>query len=154
MLSDDIYRSRMQATVASLRYWAPSIKDVAVVEDAESADYWRMTVSPIIANACPFELMLRADQRHDWMIAGEPYEDRDIVSLELFLPLVEAITEGRVVKREWTRRATGVVHTVETLIALPGGRIWQDRRDNGHAPPTSNDAEVLRTDRHFVPYRR
>jgi len=32
MLPDDVFRSRLQATITALRYWAPSVADAARLE--------------------------------------------------------------------------------------------------------------------------
>ncbi len=58
MLPDDVFRSRLQATIMALRYWAPSIADAARLEDTETSDYWKIIVTPAMASACPFELIL------------------------------------------------------------------------------------------------
>ncbi len=56
-------------------------------------------MTPAVSAACPFELMLRADQHFDIVVAGEMFEDQSVASLELFLPLVDAIAAGRVIQR-------------------------------------------------------
>lgn len=154
MVSDDVYRSRLELMVASLRYWVPQIKDVARVETVEADDYFRLTVAPGIFNACPFELVLRSDQHHDWSIAGETYEDLKVTSFDTFLPMVEAITEGNVVQRRWFSAVTGTERRVETIVTLEDGRFWLDGRTLPGAPAHEINGALIRLDHQFVPYHR
>lgn len=154
LLSDDVYRSRFEVTVASLRYWVPQIKDVARVEDVSTDDYFRLTVMPEIVNACPFELLLRADQHHDWSIGGETYEDLKVTSFDSFLAMVDAIAAGRVLQRRWFSAATGTERRIETIVTLADGRIWLDGRTLPGAPAHEINGALTRADHHFVPYHR
>lgn len=154
MLPDDVFRSRLQATITALRYWAPSIADTARLEQAETSDYWKIAVAPAVASACPFELILHADQRYDLAIADESYEGRPIESFELFLPFVEAIAEGSVVQRRWVSRLTGLERSVETLVTMANGGIWRDSRGEYHRMPTLEDDGTELRERRFLPYRR
>ena len=61
MLPDDVFRARLQATITALQYWAPSIADAARLHESETGDYWKITVMPEVASACPFELTLHAE---------------------------------------------------------------------------------------------
>lgn len=153
MVADDVFRSRLQATIAALRYWVPTIADAAHVEQTESRDFWKIAVTPSTAGACPFELVLRADQHYDISIAGETFEDRPITSLDLFLPLVTAITAGRVVQRYTVSAATKAALSVETRVALEDGAIWSERRamPGGLLIP-AGDTTIR--DRHFLPCKR
>lgn len=153
MLPDDVYRSRLEATIAALRYWAPTVADVAEVAEAEGSGFWKMTVAPRAANACPFELVLRADQRHDLVIAGETFEDLPTKSLDVFVPLVEAIAEGRVVQCRWQSAATDAETAVETIVTLPDGREWSSARMLTSLARDNPDG-VIAASRHFVPYHR
>src|SRR5262245_7274658 len=139
MLPDDVFRSRLQTTITALRYWAPSVADAARLDDDETSDYWKLGVAPVVPSACPFELILHADQRYDLAIAGETYESRPIVSFDWFVPFAEAIARGNVVQRHWISRLTGLERSVETLVTLAGGGIWRDGRGQGHRTPTLED---------------
>lgn len=150
MLSDDVYRSRLAVTIAALRYWVPSVSDAAETEETETSDFWRLAVAPRIAQGCPFELILHSDQRHDLIIAGEVYEDRLIGTLDLFLPLAEAIAAGTVLQRQWISAVTGRPLSIETLVTLPSGAVWRD----GVGPASANGIPLVSRDRHFLPYRR
>ena len=154
MSPDDAYLARLQAEIASLRYWVPTIADAAHVEDFDSPDYWKLAVIPHVAAACPFELLLRADQRYDVVIAGEAYEDLKIESLDLFVPLVEAIALGHVVQRDLASAATGQSHAIETVVTLAKGAPWRQRRVLAALPPDTGTDDIIVTERHFLPYRR
>jgi len=152
--SEDTYRARLQAVIASLRYWIPSVADAARVEEMETADFWKMGVLPKVAGACPFELLLRSnDRKLDLAIAGEMYEDLDILPFEDFQPLVEAISEGRVVQRTWISPVTAALVDHETMITFASGKIWRGHRAAGPASNEVREAAQVH-DRHFLPYRR
>jgi hypothetical protein len=46
-------RSRVEATVESLRYWVPTIADVARAVESEAPGYWRLSLVPEVEGACP-----------------------------------------------------------------------------------------------------
>ena len=150
MLSDDTYRTRLARTIEDLVQWARS-GGGADIEQAWVESGWRLAVMPHAANACPFELLLRRDQRYDLAIAGETYEDQAIESLDIFRPLVEAIAAGSVVVRRRLSAATGTLLSVDTLIWLADGALWRGVRETDADRP---GAEPVGSDRHYVPYRR
>ena len=157
MDSDDTIRSRLQSTIASLRYWVPSIADAARVDETERSGLWQISVTPRVAGACPFELILKTDRSSrsfDCVIGGEVYEDRDLASPDEFLPLVEAIADGKVIQRRWLSSATGVLRKVETVVSLANGKIWRQGREVGAAAADTGTDAVEQRDRHFLPYRR
>lgn len=153
MLPDDVYRSRQEAAIAGLRYWAPTVSDVASISESEGNGFWKISVTPDAANACPFELVLRSDQRHDLVIAGETFEDLPTKSLDVFVPLADAISQGRVVQCHWQSAATGAATAIETIVTLPDGREWSSARMLTRLASDNPDGVVAVT-RHFVPYRR
>jgi hypothetical protein len=152
MLSDDVYRSRLLATIESLRYFVPSVADVAQSEEQSDTSYWKLSLTPHTAGACPIELILHSSQRYDVMIAAEAYEDREIASLDMFVPLVEAITAGRIVERSWFQLTTGAKTARETLVSMGNGKVWQD--GSGLGSVRGHEDTVRCEDRHFLPYRR
>jgi hypothetical protein len=154
MLPDDVFRSRLQSTITALRYWAPSVADAARLEEEETSDYWKIVVTPAVATACPFELILHADQRYDLAIADETYESRPIESFDWFVPFAGAVSEGNVVQRRWLSRLTGLERSVETLVTLPGGGIWREGRGEMPRMPTLDDDGTELRERRFLPYRR
>lgn len=153
MIAEDVFRSRLQATIASLRYWVPAIADAARIEQTEGHDFWKLSVSPTVAAACPFELMLRTDQFFDLAIAAETFEDQPVSSLDFFLPLVEAIATGRVIQRKTVSAATAVPLSLETRITFADGTVWSKLRALPGGGLIDAD-ETLVFDRHFVPYHR
>jgi hypothetical protein len=154
MLPDDVFRSRLQLTITALRYWAPSVADAARLEETETGDYWKIIVTPTVASACPFELILHAEQRYDLAIADESYESRQIESFDWFLPFADAIADGQVVQRHWISRLTGLERSVETLVTMAGGSIWRDGRGASPRMPTLEDDGTELRERRFLPYRR
>lgn len=146
MTPDDAYRQTLQGTIEGLRYWVPSIADVAYVAEGSGADFWHIDVTPNTSGGCAFELLLRHDQLYSAVVAGETYEDLPVEDLGIFLPMAEAIVEGRVIERRWFSRQTGVLCAKEMRILLPYGTIWQE----GGPPPPGCE----RHDHHFLPYRR
>lgn len=149
MRPDDAFLARLQLTITTLRYWAPSIADAAEIEESETATHWRMRVSPKLPGACPFELILRADQIYDISVAGEDYSELPIASLDVFAPLVEAIVAGSVMQRRWASMATGLCRAVETIVILANGERWHGR------PAAGADLEGAEFAEHcFLPYRR
>jgi hypothetical protein len=154
MLPDDVFRSRLHSTITALRYWAPSIADAAHIEEAETGYYWKIIVTPALAQACPFELILHFDQRYDLAIGEETYEALPIETFDVFLPFVEAVAGGRVVQRHWISRLTGMERSVETLVTLPGGGIWREGRGEDHLMPSLDDDGTELRERRFLPYRR
>jgi hypothetical protein len=154
MLPDDAIRSRLQATVEQLRYWVPTIADIVRASESEVPGRWTLSIVPKVEGACPVAITLRDNQHFDLAIAGEVYEDRAIASLDLILPLLQSITEGRVVQRCWMSRATGAHRATETIVTLADGSVWRDGRTIGAVAEAILREATERHDRHFLPYRR
>lgn len=146
MMQDDVYRHTLQGTIEGLRYWVPSIADVAHVAEGGGPDYWHLSVSPKSPGGCPFEMLLRHDQHYDMVLAGQSYEFLPVPSLAIFLPLAQAIVDGRVIQRRWMSTQTGVLRAVETLIDLDSAGQWRE----GVLPGDGCESR----DHHFLPYRR
>lgn len=154
MTSDDTYRSHLESTIASLKYWLPQISDAARIEESQGTGYWRVMATPHVAGACPFELVLRSSRSFDLVLDKELYEDLPLEAPQLFVPLLEAVSEGRVIERSKRSMATGAVSEVMSLVELGSGRSWQAARRVGPADATA-DADMQEFhDRHFLPYRR
>lgn len=139
--------SSVQATLAQLRYWVPTIADVAYVVEIEEGEGRRFAITPRTEGGCPVAVTLAETGRLDLTIAGETYTDRALETLDQLLPLIERITEGHVVQRRWASRATGAAQGIETIVALGPGRVWRD----GFMAPGS---DAFSQDHHFLPYRR
>ena len=154
MLSDDVYRSKLQTVIATLRYWVPQISDTAHVEEKEHAGYWELSVTPHISGACSFALILHENQRYDFALGSETYEELPVEDLDMFLPLLEAIVDGQVVQRRWISQATGQLVDVDSIIKYGDGREWHNDRQAG-AALTAKDRSALECQaKHFLPYRR
>lgn len=149
---DDVYRRRLGETIKALETWAAAERDVANVALATTSAYWKLTVEPIIAGGCPFELMLRGDQRFNASIGPEAYEDRPVESFELFPRMVRAIASGKVERIEVRNALTGAIHSIEMLIRLDDGGSWIGQRHLA-ATPNAGDSVERRTFP-FLPYRR
>ena len=156
MLPDDVFRSRLQTTITALRYWAPSIADAARMQESETGNFWKIIVTPMVASACPFELILHFDQRYDLAVGDETYERRPIESFDWFVPFAEAIAERQ-------RRAAALDQPPDG----PGAHRWKrssscraatsGAKGAGcrphHADRSTTTATELR-ERRFLPYRR
>jgi hypothetical protein len=151
-MTDDVFRHGLQATIEGLRYWVPSVHDLARIAEEDTPSFWRLDVRPGVAGACPFELVLHADGRYDAIVAGEAYQDRPMTSLGMFLPWAQAITDGRVVQRRWVSSSTGALWSVDTLVTLDGGTVWRNGELTASVKPSAAACEAH--DRHFLPYRR
>lgn len=144
---------RLEATIAALRYWAPSVADVACVKELDGESCWTITVLPLNPASCPFELSLRHDGHYRLELAGEVYDNLPIESFELFVPLAEAIASGNVYRRFYESRLTGLLRGLGTVVELADGRVWSAERQVPGLPPADPD-DVIATDHYFAPYRR
>lgn len=154
MTMDDRYRAKLQSVIASLRYWIPSINDVATVVEDDGGEYWQLGVEPHVSGGCPFEIVIRSDGFHDIIIEGETYEDQPSDNLDLFLALVEGISRGDVRRRLYHSCASGRVVAVETIVELGGGRTWSRRRDLVPFDSHGESDDLVITDHCYLPYRR
>ncbi len=151
MHPDDIYRAERAATIASLRYWAPTVRDCARVTDEEPGGYWRLHVAPYAPGACPFDLILLEDRFYSLMLDGRGYEDLPVDSLRLMIPLVEAIASGRVTRALSTSSRSGSLVAITDRIALAGGAIWEQSASIDGAPPREGTVDRVRR---YLPYHR
>jgi len=153
MLADEKFRTRLNATIMTLRAFAEGLSDVARFELTESVVAWRLSMAPNAPSACPFELVLRSDQQYDIAIATEVFEDRRIEDVEIFPRLAEAIADGRVMIRRFASAATGIDHSREVVVTLADGRQWSATNYNSGLLGR-DDFDLVEAVRHFVPYRR
>lgn len=153
MLAIDAFRTRLGDAILRLQSWAKGLSDVADVAETKGRGFYRLSIQPHEANACPVELILRDDQNYDAQIGPESYENRPIEQLEIFLPMLEAIAAGRVVTRSWRTSATETLHSVETILSLDGGILTGERDIVGIADAIPRD-RCIALDRHWAPYRR
>ncbi len=154
MTSTDNFRAQLHATIAALRYWAPQLRPGADIEDEKSASHWRFAARPHVASACPFELVLQPAPRFDIQVGDEAYEDVPLESFDLFLPLLTAISQGRLVQRTAVSRNTGAWRTIEMLVTMADGTIWRGERVNEALVRALSPAQCVLLERHFAPYLR
>lgn len=151
MLSDDVYRSRLRSTIECLRYWVPSISDVAHVEEESAPGFWRLAITPHTSGACPFEILLLSDQRYAVQLDGIAFEDLKVEALDDFVPLVDGISAGRVLCSRWTSASTARPLAVRMTVDLGRGRAWSGMT----GPAETLAAEgVIEEKRFYLPYRR
>ena len=151
MLPDDVFRTKLDRTIADLRAWGQSVSDCAKVADVQEKSHWWFVAIPHARGACRFELILHHRQSIDIAIGSETYEDRPVDELDRLLALAEAIAAGRVYRRLRKSANTGAELAIETLVRLPGDEIWQaDRWLHSGKPLGPSTLE----DRWFLPYRR
>ncbi|WP_295556456.1 hypothetical protein [uncultured Hyphomicrobium sp.] len=136
----------VEATIEQIRYWVPTISDVARALEARDGESWLLSIEPHLAAACPVAIALRQSGRFDISIAGETYENHALQSLDQLVQLLEQIADGHVIQRRWSSAATGAHQGVETLVLLGPELLWRGGEEA--------DGSVERRDRHFLPYRR
>lgn len=153
MLADDVYKSRLRSNIVALETWLAGLRDMAAIDVEGDDASWRAAVSPGLREACPFELVLRTDQKFDLSVGREAYEDLAVASLELLPPLLVAITQGRVVTRTWATAATATPVRIETIITPATGSPWIAARALRALASNDGGGLVMR-DRHYVPYAR
>lgn len=154
MPADDTHRLKLQQVIASLTAWTGFVADVAKVEMSEVGQAWRLALQPRAAHACPVEIVLDgSSSRCDLRIASETYEDWPLPALDIVLPLVEAVVDGRVVTRHTSSAVTGLPLGVSTLINLADGRLIEISPDKPAGREQSAEAAEIR-DIHYLPFRR
>ena len=153
MLSDDNFRKRLQHIIDALEVWAAEMEPWATIELGFTDGTWRINAVPHAETACPFEIILRPDQKFDIKVGSEIYEDRPLDALTDIPQLVRAISNGRVLIRRWESWTTGLEYNMETIIDIPGADEGRFERPNLNAPPIG-DSELMATLHTFAPYRR
>jgi hypothetical protein len=98
MLSDDVFRDRLEQVLIEIETYVAGIRDCAAVDVVASLRYWRMIVVPQVPGACPFELIIKADQTFSIRLADQTFEDRPVDEFDLFLKLLRAVEAGHVDK--------------------------------------------------------
>jgi hypothetical protein len=83
-----------------------------------------MAVRPFFPGACPFELLIKANQTFDLVLDHETYENKPIQRFDLFLFLAKAIAEGRVERIETRNALTGILTNVAMRVELAPGWDW------------------------------
>jgi hypothetical protein len=153
MLSDDVFKTQLRATVTGLEVWLVTLRSFVAIDVTGDEATWRVSVVPQVPEACPFELVLRMDQHFDMAIGAEIYEDQPIETLAAFQPLLSAIADGRVVTRLLSTAATATVVRVETIVSPADGSVWTRARSVASVRAFAS-GDLVRHDRHYAPYAR
>ena len=154
MFPDDVYRRHLGEIIAALETWAHDNRDVARIETASTPSFWKVNVNPHVRGACPFELLLRSDQRFNVAIGDEVYEDNPVGNFDFFAKLAGAIVRGHVERVDFLNALTGALDMIETRVTLDDGWAWIGERRIGQRSATRLESgQELRT-RPYLPYRR
>jgi hypothetical protein len=156
MQSDDQFRLAFEAATSRLATWAGRQQDAADVIVETVGAFWRLSLVPHAANACPVELILHRDtQSFDVQFGPEVYEGQPIEAFEAFEPLLDAAVAGHVITRNVSSGHGGLALMVQTVVQ-PDDRIaWiAERRMVAEAQSAVAMAAAVARDRHWVPYRR
>ena len=152
MLPEDTYRKQQNRFKADLEGWAHEMADCAEISYGSIGDGWSINAQPDVATACPFELVMRPDQKFDAQIGGQMYEDLAFENADL-PKIARAISEGRVMTRHWESVVTGLAYSIETIVDLGGGDTWRVQTQTSEMTP-SDDGELMARPTAFAPYRR
>ena len=154
MLSDDVYRDHLEKTLVELEAWANATRGSADIAITASDRYWRMAVVPFLPSACPFELLIKADQTFDLMLNGEVYENRPVERFDLFPKLATAIAAGHVDRIETRNSQTGNLLDIATRVELAPGWDWIGSRKVLKRFLQPLEANEERQARRFLSYDR
>jgi hypothetical protein len=149
MLPDDVFRARLEQTLVEVEIIVSKLRGCAAVDVSATPRYWRATVLPFFAAACPFELMIKSDQKFNLKLSNEAFEDRPLEHFELIPHLVRAINEGNVEKISKFDAMTDALVAIEMRVALGPGWEWFGERRLAPVAPS----EEWRTHR-YLAYRR
>ena len=152
MPPNDSFRKQLNHIITALEAWAKEMRPWADIEIDPINGAWRMSATPHVSTACPFEIVLRSDRKYDIRIGNEIYEDRPLDALTDIPQLVRGIANGRVVTRRWESWKTGLVYRIETVVDMPGseGRFVRENPD----APAVDDIELEASIEAYAPYRR
>lgn len=153
MQPQDVFNRGFDDATAAIEAWLPSMAAHATIDHEQAGRYWRVRLIPHQPNACPVELMLSRDQVFDCDIGPESAENQPIADLGLFLPMLWAITDGRVLLRSWRAQATGSELVRELVVDLAPDQIWSMRR-RVRAGTATTEASAVASDQVYVAYRR
>lgn len=143
-----VQRFNTPAMVEQFRYWAPTINDVARVTEIEESEGWRFFIVPEVTGACPIEVLLRLDGFFDLALGDDAYSGLTIEGRDRLIGLLDAVAQGKIVKRHWLSTVTGAPHGVETIVSPARGEVWRA------GPEIANPDRLVCDERHFLPYRR
>jgi hypothetical protein len=153
MLSDDVFRERLEQTLVELESWANAARDRANIDIAATRRYWRMAVVPHFPGGCPFELLIKSDQTFSLKLADEVYEDRPVPGFDLFPKLSAAVVAGGVEQTKVRNALTDILVAIESRVELAENWDWIGERLVRPRSHALDAAEVRHTHR-FLPYAR
>ena len=154
MQSDDQFRLAFDAAIARLAAWADTYSDSATVQTESVGQYWRLSLAPQAANACPVEVILHRDtQSFDIQLGSETYECNRIEAFEIFDQILAAVVDGRVVTRHLASANSGAVVAIETGVSLTDTADWNRRRTT-EIGANRMPEDVLVRERQWLAYRR
>lgn len=155
MLPDDTFRARLRTVIGQIKASLARHANVVRTDETETGTYWRISVEPAAANACPFELIVHFEQQSfDIVIGPESYERCPTEDPALLPAMVEAIVNGDVITRRWRSANTGAPHSVDTIVPLPDGTDWQRSRLDGAVARAIPSANLISEDHRYAPYAR
>lgn len=154
MFSDDVYRKELGDTITVLEDWALAHGDCSAITTAMTPAYWKLSAIPNTPGACPFELLLRSDQKFDLQIADEVYEDKPVDVFAFFPMLVRAIGAGNVDRISIRSALTDTLEAIETRITLEDGWAWIGERRVAPRLARKLDCATEQSCHQFLPYRR
>ncbi len=95
-------RFHAQSMIEELRYWAPSVNDVARGDrDGPRATSGACSWFPTSGTRRGVELKLRKDGLFDIEIAGDAMEGLSMTSRDMLAQLLDRIAEGFVLQHRW-----------------------------------------------------
>ncbi len=153
MQPQDVFNRTFDDTTAAIDAWLVTLAGEATVEREKAGDYWRVGLRPHQRSACPVELLLSRQQVFDCDIGPESVAGQPITDLTLFLPMLQAIVDGRVVLRRWSAQATGSELVRELIVDVRPGQNWSMRR-LVRAGTAATEASAVARDQVYVAYRR
>ena len=124
MISDETYNNRLNDAKAALSDWAERNAAGARIMIDQGDLYWRIFAEPVELSICPIELIFRDDRNFDIAIADASAEDQPIIDFEVFPPIFESVSDGRVITRNYLTRTTRQLLARRTIVPLTGYDNW------------------------------
>lgn len=149
-LPDDLFRAELSGALQGMAQWCETYERYCLIERRETADHWWLKADPLLPGACPFELVITANQRFSINVDGELFEDKPISDMDFFVAAANAIASGLADRAVVEGAMTGRKLVVETRIALGDGWNWIGER----RLVKQSREPVVRRVHVFLPYRR
>lgn len=149
-MPDDLFRAELSRALNGMNQWCETYERYCLIERRETADHWWLKAEPFLPGACPFELVITANQRFSVNIDGELFEDKPVADMGFFVAAAHAIASGLVDKSFVEGAMTGRKLAIETRIALGDGWNWIGERRLAK----QSREPVIRRVHAYLPYRR